>query len=162
MTPLILLAAMVGLPFLLTLVARVSAVYLLLSLLVGDILVRYLGDDVVLVASTFMRNFHSDFAVQLVLLLLPVVLTLLLMRKSAPKSQFLLHILPLLAVSLAGLIVALPLLPGGLQHSLTSTPTGTVLKNSQDLIMAITGVAILMLAWLTGRHKEERSGKHHK
>jgi hypothetical protein len=161
MTPLILVAAMAGLPFLLALILRVSAVYLFLSLLIGDILVRYLSDDVTLAISTFQRNFHSDFAVQLGLLAAPIILTLFFLRRSVPKSKLLLHIVPLAVTSAAMVVLALPLLPGGVQHNIVTTPWGNVIKNSQDLILSIAGITVLLLAWLTGRHKEGH-GKHHK
>ena len=161
MTPLILVAAMAGLPFLLALLLRVSAVYLFLSLLIGDVLVRYLSDDVTLAISTFSHNFHSDFAVQLGLLATPVVLTLLFLRRSLPGSKLLLHIVPLAATAAAFVVLVLPLLPGGVQHNIVVTPWGNVLKNAQDLILSVTGILVLLLAWLTGRHKNGH-GKHHK
>jgi hypothetical protein len=146
---------------LLALVLRVSAVYLFLSLLIGDILVRYLSDDVTLAVSTFARNFHSDFIVQLALLATPVVLTVLFLRRSMPKSKILLHLIPLAATSIALVTFVLPLLPGGVQHNIVTTSWGSVIRNAQDLVISVTAIAILLLAWLTGRPNDGR-GKHHK
>lgn len=163
MTPLIIVAAMAGVPFLLALILRVNAIYLFLSLMVGDIFVRYLSDDVALAVAAFVRNFNADYAVNLALLAAPFLLTLFILRKSVPKSKVLLNFVPLLLVSAVFVTLALPLLPGALQNDIIQTPAGDILKNSQDLTMSISAVVILVLVWMNARSKDHaKHGKHHK
>ncbi len=160
MIPLILLSLIIGLPILISLLFRVSAVFLFLSMLVGDVLVKYLSDDVIMVVSGFIKSNRVPVIAQLLLLFLPVVMTLVVLRKSLPKSKLLVHVLPLIFVGLSLGVLALPLLTSGVQSTLFGTPAGRVFRNAQDLIMSGAGLMILMLAWQSYKHKPDK--KHHK
>lgn len=159
MIPLILIGLIAGLPVVMTLLLRVNTVFLFLSMLVGDVLVKYLSDDVILALSGFMKSARLPMIAQLCLLFLPVVLTVLILRKSLPKSKVLIHILPLVFVGLSLAVLTLPLLTSGTQAAIFNTSAGRVLRNAQDLIVSVAGILVLMLAWQAYKHKPDKKHK---
>ena len=160
MTPLIIMAVAAGLPVLLAIVLRVSALFLYLSLAAGFLLLQFLGDDAGLAARVFVRGPNVPMIAQFTLLFLPVVLTFLFMRRSMPASKLLFHIVPLIAISLAGVVITLPLLASPVQQQIFANQYGNVLKNSQDIAVGIASILTLLLMWATYRHKESKKGKH--
>jgi hypothetical protein len=163
MDPLIIAGALAGVPILLALVFRVSAVFVFLSVAAGGLLVNVVGDDASLAAGMWVRNNqHTQMITSFALLLVPVALTLLFMRKTLPRSKFLLHLIPLAATGLALTVLALPILPSGMEQQLFSNRYGDMLKDAQDVIVAAAAVLTLALAWATYRHKEEKASKHGK
>lgn len=159
MIPLILLGLIAGVPVVLALLLRVSAVFLFLSILVGDVIVKYLSDDVILVLSGFVKGERLPMVTQLCLLFLPPVLVCIGLRKSLPRSKMLLHVLPLTFTGLGLAVLALPLLTSGTQAAIFGTSVGRLLRNSQDLIMSGAGVLVLMLAWHSYKHKPDKKHK---
>lgn len=160
MTPLIILAVAAGLPVLLAIVLRVSAVFLYVSLAAGYLLLQFLGDDAGLAAGAFISGPNVPMITQFVVLFLPVALTFIFMRRTLPTTKLLLHVIPLVAISMAGVVIALPLLKSPVQQQIFSTQYGNVIKNSQDIAVGIASVLTLLLMWLTYRHKEPKKGKH--
>lgn len=160
MIPIVLFAVIAGLPVLNALIMRVSAVFLFVSIAAGNLLVLYLSDDVVLALNAFSKSKNIPMIVQLVLLFLPVALTLLFVRKSTTRGKYLLHLIPLIGCGLSLAVLALPILPVDLQAQMLGHPSGDVFKNSQDLIISITSVLVLLLMWHT--YKPHEGGKHGK
>jgi hypothetical protein len=156
------LAAIAGLPVLLALVFRVSAVYLFLSVAAGSLLVLYVGDDAGLASDIFMRSPHNTMIAQLVLQLLPVVLTLLILRKTMPATAFLLHVPVVIATGLALAVLTLPLLDAGLQDKISADQYGNMVRESQDVIVAAAASASLLLMLITSRRREDKKHKKHK
>ena len=159
MNPLIYLGILVGVPLALTLVFRVSAVFLFLSVVAGNLLAVHLTDDASLAASMVIRGQHTALITKFALLLLPVALTILFMRKTIPGHKLPLHVLPLAGVSVSLGVLVLPLLDGSLQQKIFEAPYGAMLRNSQDVVLGATAVAVLLLMWLTeskpfGKHKK--------
>lgn len=159
MAPLVLFAVIAGLPVLNAIVLRVSAIFLFVSIAVGNFLVLYLGDDAILAVNAFTKDKNVPMVVQLTLLFLPVVLTLITLRKSLAKSKLLLHIVPLIGCGLSLAVLAVPLLPSGLQAQIFALPLGDVFKNSQDLIISVTAVMVLLLTWRSYRLSDDKHGK---
>jgi hypothetical protein len=163
MNSLILLAAIAGVPVLLALFLRVSAVYLFLSTAAGSLLVNYVGDDASLALGMMVRGQNTNLIAQFGLLFLPVVLSLLFLRKTMPKSKLLLHIVPLLATGLTIAVLALPFFDSNAQSQIYADRYGDMFKDSQDVIVGGTSILILLLTWLTLKHKEDKKHKkHHK
>lgn len=161
--PAALFAVLAGLPVLNAILLRVSAIFLFASIAIGNLLVTYLGDDAILAVNAFSKDKNVPMIVQLTLLLLPVFLTLIVLRKSLAKSKFLLHLLPLIGCGLSLAVLAVPLLPADVQSQLFGFPSGDIFRNSQDLIVSITAVMILLLMWRGYRHDSAGHGKkkHH-
>jgi hypothetical protein len=163
MTPLITLGLLAGVPLALALLARVSAVYLFVSILAGSLLAQYLSDDVVVVLELFRKSGNPLIAVRLALVVLPVVLTLIFLRKTLKASRLLLELLPLLLCIGMLVVIVLPLLPLSLGAQVTATPYGKVLDTSHDALIGATILCNLSLMWLTSRQKHNehgRRGKH--
>ncbi|HTE57181.1 MAG TPA: hypothetical protein VK694_00395 [Verrucomicrobiae bacterium] len=161
MTPLIVLAAAACVPVVLALVFRVSAVKLFVSMSAGYLLVQFVGDDAGLAAGAFIRGANTPMATQIALLLAPTLFTLLLMRKSLPSSKLPLHILPLIAIGASLAVLTLPLVPSHIQKQVFDAPHGDVLRDAQDVAVALAAVLTLVLMWATGRNKEDKKrGKH--
>lgn len=159
MAPLVLFAVIAGLPVLNAIVLRVSAIFLFISIAVGNFLVLYLGDDAILAVNAFTKDKNVPMVVQLTLLFLPVVLTLITLRKSLAKSKLLLHIVPLIGCGLSLAVLAVPLLPSDLRAQIFALPLGDIFKNSQDLIISVTAVIVLLLTWRSYRHNDDKHGK---
>jgi large-conductance mechanosensitive channel len=162
MTPLILLAIIAGLPVLLALLLRVNAVFLFMSVAAGNLLVRFVGDDADLALGMVLRDADAPIISKFVLQLLPVILTILLLRKTLPRSKMLFHVLPSIATGLSLGVFVLTFFNTSVQKEVYDSPYGDVLKTSQDVIVAAAVVLTLLLAWITYRNKDAKPGRHHK
>jgi hypothetical protein len=56
-------------------------------------------------------------------------------------------------------VLAIPILPSEVQGQLFGMPSGDVFKNSQDLIVSITAIMVLMLMWRGYKHSDGKHGK---
>ncbi len=161
MMPLILMALIVALPVILGILFRVSSVYIFVSIAVGELLVKFLGVDAGLVASGFIKGQNGPTIAYVLMLIVPLVMTALFLKGSLPHSKLPLHIVPLIAVGLMFLVFMIPLLPSGVQQQVFTTKPGEIFKKTQDLVVAVTGVIILLTMWATSRHHQKHN-KHHK
>ena len=156
------MAAVVALPVLLGILFRVSAVYIFVSIAVGELLVRFVGDDAGLVAAGFIKGQNGPTVALVAVILIHLILTIIFMKGSVARSKLLLEIVPLVALGSMLLVFVLALLPSSIQQQIFATKPGGILKNSQDLIVAGTGIVILVCMWLTSRPHKAHHGKHHK
>ena len=162
MIPLIIMAVIIGLSVLLGLIFRVSAVFLFVSVTAGELLVRVVGDDAGLALGAFVKNQNTTIIAQLVLLVLPLVFTILLLKKSLAKSKVLLHIVPFVAVGALLFLFIVPIFPSSLQAQILGDPITNSVVKSQDLIIGASSLLILVTMWTTYRHHEKHHGKRHK
>ena len=156
MSTYIILAIIAGVPVVLALVLRVSAVFLYLGVAAGLILSQYIAQDTSLALNAFFAHSQVDSYVRLVLLLLPVLLTLIFLRKTLPGSKFFLHVVPLIITNVALGTFIMTNLPGGVQHQLVTNPVGRIANSAQNLLITASTVVTLLLAWLTMRHKQSK------
>ena|SRR3989344_192337 len=162
MPPLIILAVIAGLPLALSVGLRVKPLYLFVATVTGYFWVQFLGDTAVLIVSSVIHISYPDVVTNIGLLLLPVTLTFVLMRKTLSTSALPFQFILLVADSLLLTIFLLPLLSPGVQGAIYQTPVGNVFRQAHDV--AIAGVAalhlvvmFLMRPKLHGKH----SGKRH-
>jgi uncharacterized membrane protein YuzA (DUF378 family) len=160
MNSLILLGALVVLPIIAAFILRVNAILLFFSIMAGGLLTKFLGDDATLALGAFVRGEAASMYSQLILLLLPVVVTLFFGRKSLTASKILFNIPAIILNGLVIGVLALPLLSNGLEKQLVGTEPGSMLRNMQDIIVGLAVLLNLLLLWVTFRHKSE--GKHKK
>lgn len=147
--------------FFLSLLFRVNALYLFISVMAGELLVRYVGDDAGLVIGSVVKDQNGPMIAQIALLLLPLILTFLLLRHTIPKSKILLHIIPLTSITISLTIFIVPLLAGSVQKSLLDSQVINDIIRAQDLIVVSTCIFVLGLMFMTSRHREAKHGKHH-
>lgn len=152
----ILLAAVIT-PVLLVLLLRANGAVVFLSLCAGALLTRFAGNDAGLVGSAFGTNTASYS--MLGLLFAPAVLSLFFMRKSLRGPQVILNLLPSLAVGAVGLVLAVPLLPGGLRHTIVSTSSWSWVQHQQEVIVIVGVLVSLVVLWLSP-NKAKHGGKH--
>lgn len=158
----ILLGILLGLPLLLGLLFRVGVSNMFLAILCGDLLERYFRDDAELALRTVIRNQAVQQYVGLAILALPVILTALFLRHTLSKGKTLLHVIPLALSGIVFAAFATPLLPGGLQSQLATTPAGRTLQGSTDFIIGAVIFLQLITMWLLNRShdKHGKRGKH--
>lgn len=158
----VLLAA--GIPVLLLLWLRTNAAIVFLSLCAGSVLVKFVGDDASLVGAALGNNNQivSQYA-QLALLLIPVVLTALILRKSVTGPKGILNVLPAIGVGLVGVLLVVPLLPGGVQSSITATNGWKVLEHNRSIVVGASVFVSLLALWVSHRRgHHDKKKKHHK
>ncbi|PID32489.1 hypothetical protein CR970_00240 [Candidatus Saccharibacteria bacterium] len=140
---------------------RVQSTVLMMSILVGWVLQRTLGDSSEFALAAVMRSGPTYELSQAGLLLLPVVLTLLLMRRSLPRPLVLVQALPLLlAVASLGILL-LHSLPDTLANQLYNAPGGIKFQRAEDLVITAGAIMNLLLAWRMYRLHESGGHKKH-
>ena len=160
MTGNIILGVALGSPLLIGLLFRINTSFLFLSLLAGELLARYFGDDADLaLRATFNNDRMAEYA-ELIVLVLPIVLTVVFLRNSLSKGKMVLHFIPLAVMGLVVAGFALPLLPETIKGQVEATRAGGELLRASDVIVG--GVVLLQLItlWLTGRPEKGSSRKH--
>lgn len=160
MAPAILIGIL-AVPVVLMTVLRINASLVFLSVCLGSVLVRFVGPD----ALDLMRLFGSksstltESTLQLILLLVPVVLTLLFMIRSVKGGKLVFNVLPAAGASFLLLLLVEPLLSPGLIGTLTSSPLWSQIERSQALVVGASALLCLMFLWLQ-RPRHESDKKH--
>lgn len=162
MTPLVLLAVIIGLPLLVSIVFRVSSVYLYVSVVAGKLLLTYVGDDAAVALGGLIRNQYSQIFSSLFLLLFPLVITGILLKHSITKSKLVLHFAAYLATFATLYIFVLPTLATGTVGAVINSPIGRPINNFQDIIVAGSALIVLVTMWLTSRGHSAGHHKHYK
>ena len=159
MVPLIVFGAIVGAPVLLALVMRVNAVYVFMSIAAGFLLQMSLSDSVDLLVATFLRGSNSLVIARVGLLVLPILLTIILLRKTIGRS-LLFQIIPLLFSGMMLGVLLLPLLTPGFSQAVYNTQYGDSIRSASDLVTAIAVASNMILAYMlfkgTGGRKNHR------
>lgn len=159
MIPLIVFGAIIGAPVLLALVMRVNAVFIFMSIAAGYLLQLSLSDSVDLLVATFIPGSNSLVIARAVLFGLPVLLTLILLRKTVGRS-LIFQLIPLLLSGMMLGVLLLPLLTPGFSQSVYNAQYGSNIRQSGDLVTAIAVASNITLAFMlfkgVGGHK-----KHH-
>lgn len=156
-----LLLLVVGAPIALGILLRVNASHLFFSVMAGELLARFLGDEA---ESAIHTMFNSDAVVEyshLLILTLPVVLTAIVLKNSISRSRVLVNIFPLVITGLVYAAFAVPLLPINLQQEIQATPIGEDFVNSSSAMIGFIVLFQLVVLWLTERGESPRK-KHKK
>lgn len=141
--------AAIAVPAVIVVLLRVNAAVAFFSLCAGSLLVRYVGHEANLAGSFFSNSTALDPYSKLFLLLLPLVLTIVIMRKTIPAHKLAFNIVPAVAIGLVGVLLAVPLLSGAAYDALTKTEGWHLLEASQEfVVIASVGVSLIAL-WLT-------------
>lgn len=161
MSPTILLALIAGLPLVLTAALRVKPLYVFVSIVCGYFSAEFLGDMAALMMGSVIHISNIGVITRLFLLLLPLAVTLFLMRKTLSTAALPFQFILLVADSLLLATFLVPLLSPGLQASLYSTNAGNIFRQAHDvLINSVTGLHVLVM-WIM-RPKHDTHGKHKK
>ena len=160
MPHMIFLLAVLAIPTLALTILRIHAVMVFMSLCLGDVLVRYVASDANTMLKLFIPNVSqiSTSSVQLIVLLLPVVLTSVFMLFSVRgQGRVIMNILPAIGTGLLMALLVVPLLPLGTRFAIESQPLWNQLSKLQALIVGISAIIGLFFLWAQRRHtaKEE-------
>jgi hypothetical protein len=151
---------MLSFPLMLGLLFRVSTSHLFLALLSSELLERYFADDAKLVLeATVAQDWILEY-VGLVILVLPMVLTAIFLRRTLSRGKTILHIIPLAISGVVFAAFAVVLLPGALLAQLEANHYGRMLLGATDLIIGVMIFLHLISMWLLGRSSEKHSQKH--
>lgn len=160
MNPNVILIALLAAPPILLMVLRVNAALVFLSLCLGSVLVQFVAPDAAVILSSTSAGSHgvpsSLMFVDLVLLLLPVVLTTVFMIRSVHgHARLALNFLPAVGASALATLLAVPLMSKGLTGSLTHLVLWHKLEALQTLIISADTLLVLLFLWM------QRPKAHH-
>jgi hypothetical protein len=164
MPPLILLGLITGLPLIIFLILRVKPLYIFVSLVTGYFLVTMLGDMAELTFSAVVHTSQSDVIVNVGLLLLPLIITLFLMRKTLSKAALPFQFILLVANALLLAELLVPLLSPGTQGAIYATQIGSIFRQAHDVVIAgVAGLHVLVMWIMRPKHQGEHGhhGKKH-
>jgi hypothetical protein len=159
MTGALLMGLLVG-PIVLMTVLRINAAMVFLSICLGSVLLQFVGPDALSLVGLFTAHGSSigKSTVQLVLVLLPVILTALFMIRSVHGKKIIVNIFPAVSASVLLLLVIQPLLSDGVRGTITATSWWPQLNQSSDLIIGIGALMCLLYLW-TMRQKSHADHK---
>lgn len=161
MIPYLVLGVLLGLPLLLGLLFRVSTSHLFFSLMAGELLARYFGEEVGLVVNSITKNrLVADYA-EVAVILVPLILTALFLKGSLSKGKVIFHFAPLLITGIVLAAFLLPELPVDAQAQIKTIEAGRQLLDMSSAIVG--GVVFLQLIslWLLNRPHGEHGKKKH-
>lgn len=162
MSEYIVLAVIVGLPITLGVLLRVNASHLFFSVMAGELLARYFGEEA---ESAMHAMLNSDSATEyahLFILTLPVLLTAIVLKNSISRSKALINVFPLIVTGIVYAAFAIPLLPQELQHKVAATPIGEDFVNSSAAVIGFIVLFQLVILWLTERGGESKKKRKRK
>ncbi|MEO6513099.1 MAG: hypothetical protein ABIR37_00270 [Candidatus Saccharimonadales bacterium] len=155
------LIGILAVPVVLMTLLRINAPLVFLSVCLGSVLVRFVGPDALDLVHLFSPKSGNitESTLQLILLLVPVVLTMLFMIRSVKGNRVVFNILPAAGASFLLLLLVKPLLSPGLIGTITASPLWAQIERSQDLVVGASALICLFFLWLQ-RPKHESDKKH--
>ncbi|MDZ7786439.1 MAG: hypothetical protein U5L95_04950 [Candidatus Saccharibacteria bacterium] len=163
MTGYIILGSIVGLPLVLGLLWRVNSSFLFFSVMAGELLGRYFGDDAELVVKTFSNREWMTHYAEAVVILLPVIFTAWFLKRTIDKAKLFYLWVPFLVTGVVLAAFALPTLPSQVIAEVTSTEIGSQLYDTSDFIIGVVVAFQLLSLWLLNKHsghKPKKRSKH--
>lgn len=152
-------AALAGIVLLL-LWQRTNAAVVFFGLCAGSVLAQQVSGDATLLSSSAVHSSYvTNSTVQIVLIVLPALLSALAMRKTVANSHLIVNLLPALCVAALATILIVPLLSFDLRYNLQSTIIWEQLNRASELVV-IAGVITSIVALWIGTHKKHHK-KHH-
>jgi len=162
----IVLAALAA-PLVAMTVLRINAVMVFLGLCLGEVMLKYVGNDANSVLHFLLPHASGSVSastLDLILLLGPAVATAFFMVFSVKgKVRMIINILPAVGASLLGVLLAVPILAPGLRSAIETQSLWRSLLRAQDLIVGVSALLSLMYLWTQrpGHRKEEGSKRRH-
>ncbi len=165
MNPLIVIALIGGLTFVLINLLRVKASYVFLALAAGNILTNFVSDGALDFMQYFIKNYseNSMAITNVLLLVLPALITMLLLRKSVSGPNAITNLLPAALTGVMAVYLVVPLLSPGTSSNIIASQQWSQLLQYQTVLVG-TAVFIAMLQlWSGGRglrgHKKGKRGR---
>lgn len=153
-----------SLPILLFLILRVNAAMVFLSVCLGAVLVDHVSSDANLIVNSFSptTNSLSQTTIELLLLLVPTIITAIIMSFSLHgKLRVFLNLFPAAASSMILVLLAVPMLPRGLAFELMTQPTWRMLSNAEALVVGVGALVSLFFLWMQRRNFRHQDKRKH-
>jgi hypothetical protein len=157
MLPYIILGVVLGLPVFFGLFFRVSASHLFFSVMTGELLGRYFGEDVERFISNTFKDGNLTHYSEAIVLTLPIILTAIFLKGSISRTKGVINFFPLIITSIVYAAFLLPVLPHDVQEILAEVPLGRSLLDTSSWI--IGGVVLIQLVALWVLNRGEGGGK---
>ncbi len=134
---------------------RVSVSHVFFSLMAGELLARYFGNDL-----DALLHVHGPG--HLAIIFVPMLVTGYLLRRTVSRRRLLVQVVPFLITGLICAAFVLPLLPEAAMELVRGTYFGNVLLNLHRTIIGSMVVLQLISLWLVHRqwHGHHRHGGH--
>lgn len=165
MMPLVLISALVAVPVLLLTVLRINAMMVFLSLCLGVVLLRFVGEEAASTIGILTSYGSTNYTlVAIFLQFLPVVLTTFFMvRTVRGHFKLMLNFCIAIAVGFLVALLAEPLLGAEMRAGIETTPVWFYIQKLQVLVISLGAIFSLMYLWLQRpKGHEEHHGKRHK
>ena len=151
-------------PFAAMVVLRINAAMVFLSLCLGAVLVQYVAgqaDDLFHAFAPHAGNV-STTTISLVLLAAPAVLTAILTVLSVHgPAKVWLNMLPAVAASALAVLLAVPLLPGGLRNGFESQSAWHAVSSAEALVIGMGGFMSLVFLWSQRKFFKQHDKRRH-
>jgi hypothetical protein len=125
----------------------------------GELLGRYFGHDIEKSAKPILQQSHATGYGEMLLIVLPMILTAIFMRNTISKGKAILHIPALIVTGIICAAFVIPIMPDALQNQVvTLAPARMILDLNR---MIIGGMLVLQLISLWILNKKEGGKKKH-
>jgi len=155
----IVLIAMLAVPVAMIMLLRANATLVFLSLCLGSVVTQFLARDVTDFAHMFFPQANlAPYELQILLVLLPALVTAVLMLRTVKGMKYWLNVLPALAVGGLVPLLIVPLLPGFARQPLYHEHLWQGLSRAQDLIVGAGAMVSLLFLWVQRPKRGKESG----
>ncbi len=166
MQSLVIVAIVAAIPVILILLLRVNAGLVFLSACAGTLIAKYFGQDV----ETFARGFIAQPGVsllsstRLLLIILPVLVTIIALRRTVAGAQHLINLIVALATGLSLIFLAFPYLSSGTAGTIRQVPFWSTAEQMQGTIIGATAFLSLIMLWSLRalKHPKKDKKKRHR
>jgi hypothetical protein len=148
-------------PLIVLTVLRVNAALVFMSLCLGYVLVELVAKDPGSLVNFLTRaDSFSQATWQLGMLFLPVVLTSVFTAFSIHGHwRTMVNVVPAIAVSALGVLLAVPLVTPGLREAIQDGPLWPIINDAQPLVVSVGAFVSLVTLW-SQRKSGGKSGHH--
>jgi hypothetical protein len=158
----IIVGALIALPIVLGIVMRVSASHLFFSVMAGELLARYFGQDAFSVIDSFSKNTTAASYGNAIVLTLPLLLTSVFLKGSLSRGKTLLHIIPFAITGIVYASFMLAALPSSVQAIIRENPLTNKFIGMDSIVIGVIVFVQLIALWILNRKSEKHSKKHKK
>lgn len=158
----IIVAAVIATPLLLGLFFRTSTTYIFFSLMTGELLGRYFGEDLDHLVEQLTKSTKYEGYGEIMLIVIPMVLTAYILRGSIAKGKWIMHILPLAVTGIIFSAFVLSVTPENIQELVRESSAGDLVMHLNKSIIGVLLVVQLLSLWIINHIKHSRRRKHSK
>lgn len=163
MPAVVIIGLLIGVPAVIIFFLRANAAIVFLSLCAGSVLAQFVSGDSVKLVNSFTASSNTVNAdtIRLALLYTPAFFTTLFVRGKVHGVKNTINLILALSVGIVGVLLAVPLMPGGIRHNITSSNIWPTVEQYQAVIVAIAIVLSLLSLWFNKPgHGKDKKPKH--